>query len=64
MLTIEGIAERMVKRYGRDRAIEFAYGYAVGAYFQQTEAGRKHWLDVEAAIRAMPNENPNRVTRS
>ncbi len=46
------VARDMIKHYGRERAAEYAHGYAVGVYFQQNELGRGYWLEILALIEA------------
>jgi hypothetical protein len=55
-------ARSMIKRYGRARAHEHAWGYAVGAYFRQTENGRQHWLAVCEWIRKLPKGEDDATT--
>ena len=51
---VRATAIRMINRYGSAaKAMEIAYGYACGVWFEQTPAGKEHWLKVEAKIREL-----------
>lgn len=50
-------AKRMFKRYGASLAMEYAYGYATGAYFEQHQRGRKFWFAVWDRIQELYEES-------
>lgn len=47
------VARNMIAKYGIERAHEYAYGYAIGVYFEQTEHGKAQWMAVVAHIRTV-----------
>lgn len=51
-------AASMITKYGPKRAEEFAHGYAVGSYFNQTAEGKTYWLAVVAEIQAIARKMP------
>ncbi len=43
-------AASMVKRYGKNRAGEYAYGYAISAKYDQRKEAMEYWLQVSKEI--------------
>lgn len=57
----EWTAKNMLRRYGSaSLAQEYAYGYATGAYFHQTEHGRVFWFKVWDEIERLYREEKAR----
>jgi len=54
MRTPEDTAKYMVAYHGSDLAAEYAHGYAVGMYFEQTPEGKAYWLEVSKHIALLP----------
>jgi hypothetical protein len=57
------VARSMLTKYGRYRAEEYAYGYAVGMYFEQTAMGRARWLAVLEEIKTIVREEKIKYDR-
>ena len=50
---ISAIARHMIAKYGAERAIEIASGYAAGFYFHLTKEGQKYWRQIEEKIKEL-----------